>query len=91
MRAAKAATRGRQMTHEMLATVLWTMLGVSIVLAILGVALRSTWLLAIAAMLTLSFGILAIFSIGIFIIALALIEAGLAWNVFRSTNGSVER
>jgi hypothetical protein len=72
------------MSHEMLATILWTMLGVSIVLTILGLGLRSWPLLAIAAVLSVVFGVLAIFSIGVFVFVLTALQVVSAATLYRS-------
>jgi|GEM_PF-4321281 len=79
------------MSHDTLATLLWTLLGISVVLSVMGIVARSGWMLAVAAAIAFGFGLLAIFSIGIFIIALALAQAGLAWHFSRTTTPSIER
>lgn len=71
------------MSHEMLATLLWTMLGISVFLTIVGIAARSSWMLAIAAFLSFVFGIAAIFSIGIFVLALCLVQIAIGFSFRR--------
>lgn len=73
------------MSHETLAMLLWLMLGLSIALTIAGVAARASWALFLAAFLSFVFGILAIFSIGIFILALALVQLVIGIGMRRQT------
>ncbi|HEX5166838.1 MAG TPA: hypothetical protein VFV93_15640 [Thermomicrobiales bacterium] len=65
------------MSHETVALLLWSMLAIAIALTIVGVGIHSSRVLFVAAALSLVFGLAAIFSIGIFILALALIQLSL--------------
>jgi hypothetical protein len=73
------------MSHDTLAMVLWLMLGLSTALTIAGVAARASWVLFVAAFLSFVFGIFAIFSIGIFILALALVQLVIGIGIRRQT------
>jgi hypothetical protein len=67
------------MSHETIALLLWSMLAVSVALTIAGIGMHSSRVLFVAAALSFVFGLAAIFSIGIFIIALAVIQLGLGF------------
>ena len=73
------------MSHESLAMLLWLMLGLSVDLTIAGVAARASWALFLAAALSVVFGILAILSIGVFILALALVQLVIGIAIRRQT------
>lgn len=75
---------GTRMSHETLAMVLWSMLGLSLALTIAGVAARVAWPLFLAAMLSFVFSIAAMFSIGVFTLALAVVQLGLGIAMRRS-------
>jgi hypothetical protein len=62
------------MPHDTLATILWTMLGIMVLLTIVGITVRSAWLQFVAAALSLVFGIASIFSICIVVLALCLTQ-----------------
>jgi hypothetical protein len=62
------------MSHEHNAMILWGILMLSILLMIGGISARVATPLFVAAALSFGFGIVAIFSIGIFVLALALIQ-----------------
>jgi hypothetical protein len=72
------------MSHDTLAMLLWLMLGLSVALTIAGVAARASWALFFAAFLSFVFGILAILSIGIFILGLAVVQLVLGIGIRRS-------
>ena len=72
------------MSHDTAATLLWLMLGLSIVLTIAGIGTRVAWPLFLAATLSFAFGIVSIFSIGIFILALALVQLALGISLRRN-------
>ena len=63
------------MTHDVIAAVLWSALGVSAVCTLAGLLTRRWWLMAAAATISLLFGLAAILSIGIIVIAIALLQA----------------
>jgi hypothetical protein len=73
------------MSHDTLATTLWTMLGISVVLTVFGITARSSWLLFVAAGLSFVFGIAAILSIGIFVLALAVGQLAIGIGTRRQT------
>lgn len=79
------------MSHETLALLLWTMLGLSIALTIAGVGTRVAWPLSLAAMLSLLLGVVAIFSIGILILALAAVQLVLGIGIRRSEASAYRR
>jgi hypothetical protein len=73
------------MSHDTLATILWTMLGVSVVLTVFGIVARSAWMLFVAAAISLVFGIAAILSVGIFVLALAVAQLVIGIGIRRQT------
>jgi hypothetical protein len=75
------------MSHETVALLLWMMLAASIALTIVGAGMRSSRVLFVAAALSFVFGLAAIFSMGIFILALALIQLSLSL-AYRSTSSA---
>jgi hypothetical protein len=79
------------MSHETIALLLWLMLGLDLLLTIYGFATRSWRVLAIAAAMSLVFGLLAIFSIGIGILALAIVQGGAAGAFYRSPGAGAQR
>lgn len=66
------------MSYEMIAGVLWTILGVSILLAFGALARRSWQMMLIAGMLAFVFAIPALPSIGLFILVIAVAEIAVA-------------
>ena len=58
------------MSPELVATLLWSLLALSVVLTVVAFALRVWWLLLVAAACSLAFAIAAIFSIGLHILLL---------------------
>lgn len=62
------------MSHDVFALVLWSMLGVDVVITIFALALRSWRLMLVAAALSVAFAVPAILSIGIFIFGVALTQ-----------------
>ncbi|MBX5443979.1 hypothetical protein [Sphaerobacter sp.] len=62
------------MSDELIAGVLWTILGVSILLALVAAAQRSWPMMLIAGMLAFVFAIPALPSIGLFILVIAVAE-----------------
>jgi amino acid transporter len=74
------------MDHNTVATLLWLSLGMAFVLALVGIGLRSPRLLVVSGVIELVFGILAIFSIGIFIITIALIQFAIAFWMTRQND-----
>jgi hypothetical protein len=71
------------MSHETIATILWTMLAIALVLTGIGFARRSFWIMLIAAHITFLFGVAAILSIGIFIIPISVLQFIAAFAFFR--------
>ena len=72
------------MSHETLAMLLWSMLGLSIALMFAGIAARAAWALFLSATLSFVFSIAALFSIGIFILALAIVQLMIGIGLRRS-------
>ena len=72
------------MSHETLAMLLWLLLGLSIALMFAGIAARAAWALFLAAILSFIFAIAAMFSIGIFILALAIVQLVLGISLRRN-------
>jgi hypothetical protein len=73
------------MSHDTLAMLLWLMLGLSVAVTIAGVAARTAWALFLGAFMSFMFGVLAIFSIGIFVLALATVQLVLGIGIRRQT------
>jgi hypothetical protein len=71
-------------THDVVATLLWTMLAVALLLTGIAFARRSFWLMLVAAHLTLLFGLAAIFSVGIFVILIAVLQFIAAFSYLRA-------
>lgn len=71
------------MTHNLIALILWGMLLLSMLLTVGGLSARMAGPLLVAAALSFTFGIVAIFSIGIYVLALALIQFALAATFWR--------
>lgn len=71
------------MSHDQIALILWGMLLLSIVLTVGGLSARMATPLFVAAALSFALGIAAIFSIGIFVLALALVQLGLGFGIRR--------
>jgi hypothetical protein len=68
------------MSHETIATLLWSMLALDALVTLAGVALRSSRVMLAAACLSFLFGIAAIFSIGVGIIVIGICQvAGAIW------------
>ena len=71
------------MSHETLAMLLWLLLGLSVALTIVGTGTRTDWMLFFASAISFVFSILAMFSIGIFILVLAITQLVLAISLRR--------
>ena len=56
------------MSHETIALLLWTLLGLSLVLTIVGISVQESRMLFVAAAMSFGFAVAALFSIGIFIL-----------------------
>jgi hypothetical protein len=76
------------MSHALLATLLWSALGASVVLTIAGVGTQRSWPVFVAAGLSLGFAVMAMFSIGIFILPLTIVQATLGFRLCRSSRQS---
>ena len=72
------------MSHDTIAMLAWSILGLSVALMFAGIAARASWALFLAAFLSFVFGIAAIFSIGIFILALAIAQLGIGIGLYRT-------
>jgi hypothetical protein len=81
-------TGGLSMSHEAVALLFWSMLAVSIALTIAGVGTHTSGVLFVAAAFSLVCGLAAIFSIGIFILALALIQISLGLAFRRQSSSA---
>jgi hypothetical protein len=62
------------MSHETIALLLWSLLGLSIVLTIVGIGVQEPWILFVAAAISFGFAIVAMFSIGIFVLVGTIIQ-----------------
>ncbi len=63
---------------------LWFGLAASVIFTIIGIGFQSPRSIVIAAALSGVFSIMAMFSIGIFILPICLAQLGLAWSMHRS-------
>jgi hypothetical protein len=79
------------MSHETIALLLWSALGLDLLLTVYGFAARSWRPLASAAAISVVFGVVAIFSIGIVILALAIVQGGAAGAFYRSQHAGAQR
>lgn len=80
------------MSYDTTASVLWGMLFLSLVLTPVGLVTRQWWVMSIAAFLSLVFGLAAILSVGIFVIAfVASLQTVAAVALFRDTGKSSMR
>ena len=62
------------MSHQTVATLLWSTLALSALLTVVGVAMRSARVMVVAACLSFVFGIAAIFSIGVGVIVIGICQ-----------------
>jgi hypothetical protein len=82
------AHRSSLMSHDTLATLLWSLLALSALFTIVGMALRSARVMLVAACLSFVFGIAAIFSIGVGIIVIGIYQVSGAILFRRDERGS---
>lgn len=73
------------LSHDTVASILWSILGISILLAVYGFAARSSTALFVAAVMAFGFGILSIFSVGIFVLAIAMAQLIVGLHFRRTT------
>jgi hypothetical protein len=66
------------MTLDLVAFILWSLLGLSLALTFVGVWSRSWRPMALAALLSAVFGFAALPSIGMFVLLVTLVQAGVA-------------
>jgi hypothetical protein len=77
-------------SHETIALILWLLLGLDLMLTIVGLGVRSWRLLAVAAAMSVVFGVLAIFSIGFVILTLAVVQGGAAGAFYRGRRATAQ-
>ena len=84
MMAGLGEPKGLWMSHETLVTLLWSMLGLSVAVMAAGIAARASWALFLAAALSFVFSFAAMFSIGMFVLALAVVQLVIGIGLRRS-------
>ncbi|HYI16789.1 MAG TPA: hypothetical protein VEX37_15435 [Thermomicrobiales bacterium] len=72
------------MSHDTIAMLAWSILGLSVALMFAGIAVRVAWPLFLAAVLSLAFSVAAMFSIGIYTLALAIVQLVIGIRLHRS-------
>ena len=84
MMAGLGEPKGLWMSHETLVILLWSMLGLSVAVMVAGIAARASWALFLAAALSFVFSFAAMFSIGMFALALAVVQLVIGIGLRRS-------